>query len=134
MTHREVPTMTSSTPHDHHGDHDEPPENGSPGHDGPGSGHGGGDGHGHNDPKSIEIVVVTTADDLDRKFDLDEPLRTVFERALKLVGGQAQPDQFALDYADEPLTQLDRKLRDLAHELGWGRRVVLELVPKPVVV
>lgn len=120
--------MTSSTPNDHHGDHDEPPEHGGPGHGGPGGG------HGHDDPKSIEIVVVTTADDLDHKFDLDEPLRTVFNRALKLVGGHAQPDQFALDYADQPLTQLDRKLRDLAQELGWGRRVVLELVPKPVVV
>jgi hypothetical protein len=123
--------MTSSTPHDHHDDHDQPPKHG--GHDDPPE-HGGHGDDDHHDPKSIEIVVITTADDLDRKFDLDDTLRTVFDRALKLVGGHAQPDQFALDYADQPLTQLDRTLRDLAHELGWDRRVELELVPKPVVV
>lgn len=83
--------------------------------------------------KDIEIMVATTADDLDETFKRQQPLRVVFEKALKLVGGQGQPDQFALEYNHEPL-DLSRKIGDLAEELGWGDRVELELVPKPVVV
>ena len=83
--------------------------------------------------KDIQIIVITTAADLDDSFKRNQPLRVVFQQALKLVGGQGQPDQFALEYANEPL-DLDRKIGDLAAELGWGDRVELELVPKPVVV
>jgi hypothetical protein len=82
----------------------------------------------------IEIAVVTTADDLDDRFNTHEPLRIAFERALTLVGGHSQPDQFTLEYNNEPLTDLDRTLGDYAAQLGWGGRVELELVPKPVVV
>lgn len=83
--------------------------------------------------KDIEIMVATTADDLDENFKRKQLLRKVFEKALKLVGGQDQPDQFALEYNHEPLN-IDREIGDLADELGWGDRVELELVPKPVVV
>jgi hypothetical protein len=83
--------------------------------------------------KDIEIMVATTADDLDETFKRKQPLSKVFEKTLKLVGGQDQPDQFALEYNHEPL-DLDREIGDLADELGWGDRVELELVPKPVVV
>jgi hypothetical protein len=83
--------------------------------------------------KDIQIIVITTADDLDESFKRNQPLRVVFQQAIKLVGGQGQPDQFALEYANEPL-DVDRKIGDLAAELGWGDRVELELVPKPVVV
>lgn len=83
--------------------------------------------------QDIEIIVITTADDLDASFKRIQPLRVVFQRALKLVGGHGQPDQFTLEYANEPL-DIDRKIGDLAEELGWGDRVELELVPKPVVV
>lgn len=82
----------------------------------------------------IEIEVVTTADDLDEQFNKHEPLRPVFEKALTLVGGHSNADQFALEYNNEPLTDLDRTIGDYATELGWGERVELELVPKPVVV
>jgi hypothetical protein len=82
----------------------------------------------------IEIVVITTADDLDDRFNRHEPLRVVFERALTLVGGHNQPEQFALEYGHEPLTDLGKSLGDYAAQLGWGDRVELELVPKPVVV
>jgi hypothetical protein len=81
----------------------------------------------------IEVVVVTTADDLDDRFNKHEPLRVVFERALTLVGGHGQPDQFALEYGNEPL-DVSRTIAELAEELGWGDRVELELVPTPVVV
>jgi hypothetical protein len=106
--------MSSQSPHDDH-------DNGKP------------DDHAsHHD--TIRIIVVTTADDLDRRFNRHEPLRVVFERALSLVGGHGQAEQFVLHYGDQPLTELDRTLGELAHELGWGDRVELELVPRPVVV
>jgi hypothetical protein len=114
--------LSSNAEHDDHGGGDEPPEHGGDCHDG------------HDDLKAIEIIVVTTADDLDREFKLKEPLRDVFDRALKLVGGHRDADQFTLEYHDEPLTQLDRRIGDIARELGWRKRVELELVPKPVVV
>jgi hypothetical protein len=82
----------------------------------------------------IQIEVVTTANDLDERFNTNEPLRVVFEKSLTLVGGHANPDQFTLEYNNEPLTDLDRTIGDYATELGWGEHVELELVPKPVVV
>ena len=39
----------------------------------------------------IQIKVVTTADDLDERFNAHAPLRDVFERSLTLVGGPAIP-------------------------------------------
>lgn len=87
-----------------------------------------------NQDNFIEVVVVTTADDLNERFNVHEPLRVVFEHALGLVGGHASPDQFALEFSDEVLTDLNRSLSEYAAELGWGDRVELELVPKPVVV
>jgi hypothetical protein len=84
--------------------------------------------------KFIHIMVVTTADDLDDRFNREQPLRVIFERALTLVGGHNQPDQFVLEYNDQPLTDLDRTLEELAAALGWGDEVELELVPNPVVV
>lgn len=82
----------------------------------------------------IQVVVITTSDDLDDRFNKHEPLRVVFEHALGLVGGHANPDQFSLEYSDQVLTDLNRSLGEYAAELGWGDRVELELVPKPVVV
>jgi hypothetical protein len=82
----------------------------------------------------IRVIVVTTADDLDERFNRHQPLRVVFQRALTLVGGHSQPDQFVLEYNDEPLSELDRTLGELADARGWGDKVQLELVPNPVVV
>lgn len=61
-------------------------------------------------------------------------LRVVFQRALDLVGGHGEADQVTLEYEDQPLSELDRTLGDLACELGWGSRFELEPVPKPLVV
>jgi len=82
----------------------------------------------------IRIVVVTTAEDLDETFNPHQPLRVVFERALSLVGGHGQGEQFSLEYNDQALNDLDRPISEVAAELGWGDSVELELVPKPVVV
>lgn len=89
------------------------------------------DGTAHN---TITVVVITTADDLKRKFNLREPLRVVFEQALTLVGGHPDADQFVLEVGDVELSDLGEKLGDLKKRLGWGDTVTLELVPRPVVV
>jgi hypothetical protein len=81
----------------------------------------------------IEVIVITTADDLDDSFNRKDKLRVVFEHALRLVGGEGKADQFALEYEDQTL-DLDRTLEQYATEFGWGEKVELELVPKPVVV
>ena len=83
---------------------------------------------------TIRLVVVTTADDIDQEFNLNQPLRVVFNAALHQVGGQGNQDQFALEYADDELSDLDRKIGDVAAQLGWVDGTQLELVPKPVVV
>lgn len=93
---------------------------------------GGKPGHGDHDNK-IRLVVVTTADDIDDEFNLHQPLDVVFKRALRKVGGEGSPDQFALEFNDAPL-DASRKIGDLAGELGWTDGTQLELVPKPVVV
>lgn len=85
-------------------------------------------------PNTIRIVVVTTAGDVDDEFNLNQPLRVVFNRALHEVGGEGNRDQFALEYNDVDLSDLSRKISDLAEEFGWADGVVLDLVPKPVVV
>lgn len=82
----------------------------------------------------VEITVITTADDLHDTFNSHQPLRVVFERALTLVGGHGQEDQFSLVFGNETLTDLQRTIGDYAQEFGWGSSVELELVPKPVVV
>lgn len=93
-----------------------------------------GDDNNDDGDRHIRVKVVTTAEDLNEKFERSEPLRTVFTKALALVGGEGSPDQFTLEYKDQPLTALDRTLGDLAEEFGWGKKVELELVPSPVVV
>ena len=82
----------------------------------------------------LEIIVVTTAEDLDKTFNQHEPMQVVFQRALALVGGQSQPDQFTLEYSGEPLEDLQRPISAFVQQYGWSGRVELELVPRPVVV
>lgn len=84
--------------------------------------------------REFSVEVITTADDVDARFNAEDPLRTVWDLALALVGGEGQPDQFRIEYRHTVLTDLDRKLGSYAEEFGWSERVELELVPKPVVV
>jgi hypothetical protein len=84
--------------------------------------------------REFSIEVVTTADDVDARFNSEDPLRTVWDLALALVGGEGQPDQFRIQYRHTILGNLDRTLGSYAEEFDWGERVELELVPKPVVV
>lgn len=85
-------------------------------------------------PNTIHLIVVTTADDVDDEFNVNQPLQVLFNKALQEVGGQGNQDQFALEFNDIELSDLSRKIGDLATELDWTDGTQLELVPKPVVV
>ena len=82
----------------------------------------------------ITITVVTTGNDLeDERFNVNEPIKVVFNRALALVGGSSNREQFTLEFNDQAL-DLERRIRDLAAQFGWGEKVVLDLVPRPEVI
>jgi hypothetical protein len=81
----------------------------------------------------IKIVVVTTGEDLDDSFNVHEPIKVVFNRALKSVGGGAARADFTLEYNEQTL-DLDKRISDYIEELGWTSPVTLELVPRPEVV
>ena len=83
---------------------------------------------------TIHLIVVTTADDVDDEFNVNQPLQVLFNKALHEVGGEPNRDQFALEYNDIVLSDLTRKIGDAAQEYGWVDGTTLELVPKPVVV
>jgi hypothetical protein len=92
------------------------------------------DGHEHDGDREFRIEVVTTAEDVDASFNSHDPLRTVWDLALALVGGEGQPDQFKLEYKNHLLTDLDRTIGHYADEFEWHEHVELELIPTPVVV
>ncbi len=81
----------------------------------------------------IHLKVVTTGEDLEDDFNLEQPLKVVFNRALEAVGGSANRDQFTLEFEDEPL-DLDQRIGEAAENLGWEDDAVLELVPRPEVI
>ena len=83
---------------------------------------------------TIRLIVVTTAGDVDDQFNLNEPLQVLFDKALRQVGGEGNRDQFGLEYNDVGLSDLLRKIGELAQEFGWVDGTQLDLVPKPVVV
>jgi hypothetical protein len=87
-----------------------------------------------NPKNTIRLVVVTTADDVEEEFNVNQPLQVLFNRALHEVGGEGNRDQFTLEYNDVELSDLSRKIGDFAEELGWVDGTQLDLVPKPVVV
>lgn len=81
----------------------------------------------------IELKVVTTGEDLEDEFNLQEPLKVVFNRALQSVGGGANRDQFTLEFEDDPL-DLNQKIVEAAEQFEWDDGTVLELVPRPEVI
>jgi hypothetical protein len=84
--------------------------------------------------KKLLITVITTAGDVKDNYPTEQPLQVVFDAALAKVGGESTPEQFTLEYGNEPLTDLARTIADYAAELGWEKKVELELVPAPEVV
>lgn len=81
----------------------------------------------------INITVATTGGDLTDRFNVQEPIRVLFNRALALVGGGVDRGAFSLEYEGTEL-DLERRIADYIAQLGWVDEVVLELVPSPVVI
>ncbi len=81
----------------------------------------------------IVLKVITTGEDLEERFNAQQPLEVVFNRALKSVGGGANRDQFTLEYQDQPL-ELDSRIGEYISQFGWQDGAVLELVPRPEVI
>ncbi len=81
----------------------------------------------------INIIVTTTGEDLDDRFNVHEPMQVVFNRALQAVGGGANRDLFTLEFNNQQL-DLNRRIGDCAEQFGWGDRVELDLVPRPEVI
>lgn len=81
----------------------------------------------------IVLKVITPGEDIQERFNLHQPVRVVFNRALQAVGGAGHADQFTLEYRDQVL-ELDRTIGEYAHEFGWCDGTELELVPRPEVI
>jgi hypothetical protein len=81
----------------------------------------------------IVLKVVTTGEDVEERFNVREPLKVVFNRALQAVGGGANRDQFTLEFQDQPL-DLDKRIEDYLQQFGWTDGTILELVPRPEVI
>ena len=81
----------------------------------------------------IVLKVVTTGEDLEERFNVQEPIQVVFNRALRAVGGGANRDLFTLEYQDQPL-DLSRRIGDYVAQYGWQDPTELELVPRPEVI
>jgi|GEM_PF-2892334 len=81
----------------------------------------------------INLKVVTTGQDLEERYNVQEPLQVVFNRSLQAVGGGANRDQFTLEYQDQPL-DLSKRISDYVQQFGWKDGTVLELVPRPEVI
>ena len=47
-------------------------------------------------PKTIRLIVVTTADDVDDEFNRNQPHQVLFNKAHHEVGGEGNQDKFSL--------------------------------------
>jgi hypothetical protein len=81
----------------------------------------------------ITLKVVTTGEDIEERFNVNQPLKVVFNRALQAVGGGSNRDQFTLEFQGQAL-DLDRKIEDYVAQFGWTDGTTLSLVPRPEVV
>lgn len=81
----------------------------------------------------IRLIVVTTGEDIDERFNVHEPVRVVKERALHGLPPGANRDLFVLEYENQLLDEA-KKIEDYLTQFGWQDGTVLELVPRPEVI
>ena len=81
----------------------------------------------------IRLVVVTTGEDIEEEFNINEPLRVVKMRALAKEQPGANPELFHLEFNDQTLDD-GTKIEDYIQQYGWIDGTVLELVSQPEVV
>jgi hypothetical protein len=80
----------------------------------------------------IQLVVVTTGEDITEEFNVHEPLKVVKMRALAKEQPGANPDQFHLEFNDQVLDET-RKIEDYIQQFSWVDGTILELVSRPEV-
>ena len=81
----------------------------------------------------IRLVVVTTGEDIEEEFNINEPLRVVKMRALSKEQPGANPELFHLEFNDQTLDD-SGKIEDFIQQYSWVDGTVLELVSQPEVV
>ena len=81
----------------------------------------------------IILIIITPGEDVEDKFNVNQPIRVVKHRALKGMPPGTNPDLFSLEYNDQAL-QDERKIKSYIEEFGWEDGTVLELVPHPEVI
>jgi hypothetical protein len=83
--------------------------------------------------KFIQLIVVTTGEDIDERFNVNQPLQVVKARALQGLPPGSNPNDFVLEFEDQPLDD-NKKIKDYIEQFGWHDGTILELVPRPVVI
>lgn len=81
----------------------------------------------------IELIIVTTGEDIIEQFNVNQPMQAVKARALQGLPPGSNPDDFILEFEEQPLDD-HKKIKDYIEQFGWEDGTVLELVPRPVVI
>jgi hypothetical protein len=81
----------------------------------------------------IHLIIVTTGEDVEADFNVNEPVKAVKMRALAGLAPGSKADEFRLEYNNEPLDE-DQRLAFYVEKFGLTDGSVLELVPCPVVI
>lgn len=81
----------------------------------------------------IRLIVVTTGEDIDEQFNINQPIQAVKARALHGLPPGSNPNDFVLEFEEHPLED-QKKIQEYIAQYGWEDGTVLELVPRPVVI
>lgn len=81
----------------------------------------------------IRLTIITTGEDVEVDFNVNEPVRAVKLRALAGLAPGSKAEEFRLEYNNQPLDD-DQKLSFYVEQFGLVDGSVLELVPAPVVI
>lgn len=81
----------------------------------------------------IRLVIVTTGEDLDEKFNVNQPIQAIKARALQGLPPGSNPDEFILEFDGQPLDN-HTKISEYVAQYGWQNGTILELRPVPVVI
>lgn len=81
----------------------------------------------------IRLTIVTTGEDVQANFNVNEPVKAVKMRALAGLAPGSKAEEFTLEYNNEPLDE-DQRLAFYVEKFSLTNGSVLELVPNPVVI
>lgn len=81
----------------------------------------------------IRLIIVTTGEDVDERFNINQPMQAVKARSLQGLPPGSNSNDFALEYEEQSLED-QKKIEDYIGQYGWQDGTVLELVPRPIVI